>query len=86
MQAQVRYNAKALDGAVSIEIAGNVATVEAEVGSELDGMLYYNWTRRGNPKFTLSQGHAGSEVTRRFDIEHVGGHRYTLTSQWELES
>lgn len=74
MPAKVTRNMKEVRGASAIEINGDSATVEVEIGSELDGLLYYNWTREGEPRLGL-----GDKSHQRFKVEHLGDARYKLT-------
>jgi hypothetical protein len=74
-------NCKPLNGATSIEIAGNKARVEVETGSELDGLLYYNWTRKGSPRLGFDQS-----TRHRFKIQKVGDKTYELESDTEIQT
>lgn len=85
MQASVMRNTKPLDGATSVEIAGRTATVEVEVGSELDGFLYYQATRDGRPRLTLKTG-GDESFSRRFIVVNTGGAVYSLTSETDLQT
>jgi len=67
-------NLSEVNGAVAVDITSESATVEVEIGSELDGLLYYNWTRGGNPRFGLND-----LVHRRFEVEKTGNATYKLT-------
>jgi len=76
MPAKVMRNQKEVTGAVEIAIQGESATVEVETGSELDGILYYNWTRDGRPRLGLQDA-----PHQRFKISHIGGTKYELAPE-----
>jgi len=76
MPAKVTRNLKEVTGAVSIELTGDTARVEVETGSELDGLLYYNWTRDGRPRLGLNDA-----PHQRFKIAHIGGAAYELAPE-----
>lgn len=76
MPAKVTRSLKEVTGAVSIEVAGETARVEVETGSELDGLLYYNWTRDGRPRLGLNDA-----PHQRFKIAHVENATYELAPE-----
>ena len=87
MPAKVTRNTKPVDGAVSIEIAGDTVTVEVETGSILDGLLYYNAARDGRPRLGLQcEGDEKARVNERFIVEKLDGSTYKLHAGKNLES
>lgn len=85
MPVSVLRNTKPINGAVSIEIAGDTATVETETGSELDGLLYYNATIDGRPRLNLKPNE-NDTFGGRFIVESMGGSKYKLHARKNLES
>lgn len=86
MPAKVLRNTKPITGAVSIEIAGDTATVEVETGSELDGLLYYNATRDGRPRLNLKPDDETEGFSQRFIVEPLEGSKYKLHARTKLET
>ena len=83
----VLRNSKPMNGVTSIPIAGKPATVEVEMGSELDGFLYYNATRDGRPRLSLRVGDKpGSDTSAQFIISNRGDATYELLPEGELQS
>lgn len=81
METKVMRNAKEIDGATAINIAGTKATIEVATGSELDGLLYYNWTRDGRPRLGFHD-----KTSQRFKIEKTGDNTYELEGLLEIRS
>jgi|13_taG_2_1085334.scaffolds.fasta_scaffold71820_1 hypothetical protein len=87
MPAKVTRNTKPVDGVISIEIAGDTATLEVETGSVLDGLLYYNATRDGRPRLGLTlDGEEKANINTRFIIENLGGSTYKLHAGESIEA
>lgn len=89
MQVKVTRNSKPVGAVESIELAGDVATVVAAEGSELDGLLYYNATRDGRPRLGLyldKEGEDGKQmvVDQRFIVESLGSATYKLHARLEI--
>ena len=87
MPDQVLRNEKIIPGAVAITVSGSTATVDVEVGSELDGLLYYNATRDGRPRLVLRHGDGEPQrASHRFQVGLPTAGRYELTADRGLET
>ena len=73
MLSKVSQRNNPIDGVLEIRLAGSAATVEVEVGSEVDGLLYYHCAMGNRPALGLA-----GRPDRRFAVEHVGGATYKL--------